>query len=198
MCPPRDGSSGVFDPPLRLDLGRLAWFCVDSWCLWHWAPSRHLHPSSCAKAIHLSCVVSWCPQHQVASKGIFVFLQIPDVSLRLASFLVLGVLLGHLRPPRTKILTVLSALGVLITKMIPDHHSSCTKNVPLSCITSGCPQHRVPSQGISILLHKLSPFIVCHLLASVARGALPEHLHAPSANHLHPSLISLSSSCSQH
>lgn len=99
-----------------------------------------------------------------------------------------------------KIRTVLSALGVLSTKVIPDHlHSSCTKNVPLSCITSGCPQHRVPSQGISILLHKPSPFMVCHLLASVARGALPEHLHAPShANHLHPSRISLSSSCSQH
>lgn len=155
VCPPRDGSSGVFDPPLRLDLGRLAWFCVDSWCLWHWAPSRHLHPSSCAKAIHLSCVVSWCSQHQVASKGIFMFLQIPDVSLRLASFLVLSALLGHLHPPsHTKIRTVLSALGVLSTKVIPDHlHSSCTKNVPLSCITSGCPQHRVPSQGISILLH---------------------------------------------
>lgn len=201
MCPPRDGSSGVFDPPLRLDLGRLAWLCVDSWCLWHWAPSRHLHPSSCAKAVHLSCVVSWCPQHQVASKGIFMFLRIPDVSLRLASFLVLSALLGHLHPPsHTKICTVLSALGVLSTKVIPDHlHSSCTKNVPLSCITSGCPQHRVPSQGISILLHKPSPFMVCHLLASVARGALPEHLHAPShANHLHPSLISLSSSCSQH
>lgn len=59
--------------------------------------------------------------------------------------------------------TVLSALGVLSTKMTPDHlHSSCTKNVPLSCITSGCPQHWVPSQGISILhmqavpLHRVS------------------------------------------
>lgn len=201
MCPPGDGSSGVFDPPLRLDRGRLAWFCVDSWCLRHWAPSRHLHPASRAKAVHLPCVVSWCPQHQLASKGIFVFLQIPDVSLRLASFLVLGVLWGHLHPPsRTKVarccqLWVSSAprWPQIIFTLHAQKMSLCLAS-PLGVLSTGCLPRASPS-----FTCKPSPFIVCHLLASVARGALPEHLHAPShASHLHPSRISLSSSCSQH
>lgn len=125
---------------LRLDLGHLAWVCIFLVSLLLGVRSGCLHPLSHAKQknVHPSCIISWCPQDEVASQGILRFIHMQDASLHLASSLVVFSV-GHPLRASSSFFTCQKSHTVLHHLMVLSapggfpghlHPSSCAKNRP--------------------------------------------------------------------
>lgn len=145
---------------LRLDLGHLAWVCIFLVSSLLGIRSGCLHPLSHAKQknVHPSCIISWCPQDEVASQGILRFIHMQDASLHLASSLgVFGV--GH----------PLRATSSFFT---------CQKShTVLRCLMVLSAPGWLPRSSSSFFMCK-KPSL--HLASSLGvLSTLLEHLHAP-------------------
>lgn len=162
----------------------------------------------------------------LASSSQFPCKSHPSVLCRLLVSSAPGGFQGHLRVSSDPRRVPSSCIILGVECPLGASSSSFTYKNSHGVVSSGCPQHQGDPRSSSLFMHKKCPSVLHHLRVSSAPRAFPGHLHPSSqaislhgvsspgirgtwcppgasacsftASHLHPSLISLSSSCSQH